>query len=148
MRTPGPPWFVGAAVAGLLLAGGCAPPSRPTPTTATLQAETPEPVVTESASLEVENNSVFDVRVFLIRAGQFIRLGTVTSMTTTSFQLTPHHISREIQFYADPIGASIRRNQAVGSTGRQKTDAFRIRPGQQVQFKLEKLMRSHVIAVY
>ncbi|MEP6691808.1 MAG: hypothetical protein ABJD07_11675 [Gemmatimonadaceae bacterium] len=90
------------------------------------------------ASLDVVNESIFDVRVFVIHGGQFIRLGTVPSMTTGNFELTASVVSREFNLYADPIG----------STMRQKTEILFIRPGAQVTFQLEKRMRSYQIAVH
>ncbi|MDQ3520550.1 MAG: hypothetical protein M3466_19380 [Gemmatimonadota bacterium] len=121
------------SIVGLAL--GCAPkvknPSTPTP-------EEEVEVLYGTASLEVVNESIFDVRVFVIRAGQFTRLGMVTSMTTGVFELGPFIIDREIRLYAEP----------VGSTARQRTDAVYVRPGQQIRFGLEKRMRSHSLAVY
>ncbi len=117
---------------------GCARPNRPS------SAPTPEPAPdtvsasTTSAELQVVNESIFDVRVFVIRAGQFTRLGLVGSTNTASFQLGPHIIDREISLYADPVGA----------TRRQRTDAIYVRPGQQIRFGLERLMRSYSLAVY
>ena len=122
---------------GLILgvALGCAPkvkpPSNPAP-------EDDAQVLYGNASLEVVNESIFDVRVFVIRAGQFTRIGMVTSMTTGMFELGPYLIDREIRLYAEP----------VGSTNRQRSDAVYVRPGQSVRFGLEKRMRSHSLAVY
>ncbi|MEJ7811555.1 MAG: hypothetical protein WKG32_14175 [Gemmatimonadaceae bacterium] len=115
--------------------GPAAPATAADGTAATEAAATP---LALSAELEVNNESIFDVRVYVIRAGQFRRLGTVTSMTTTSFELKAALIDRELMFYADPIGASTR----------QRTDAIYVRPGQQVAFRLEKKLRSYSLAVY
>ncbi|MBC7789834.1 MAG: hypothetical protein H7Z74_07795 [Anaerolineae bacterium] len=119
----------------LSVALSCAPKTKP-------PSDSPPGDDTEvlygTASLEVVNESIFDVRVFVIRAGQFTRVGMVTSMTTGVFELGPFLIDREIRLYAEP----------VGSTARQRTDAVYVRPGQQVRFGLEKRMRSHSLAVY
>jgi len=118
-----------------------APAPETTPATASEEvaaAEAAADPMAMSAALEVNNESIFDVRVYVIRAGQFRRLGTVTSMSTTSFELKAALIDRELMFYADPIGASIR----------QRTDAIYVRPGQQVAFRLEKRLRSHSLAIY
>jgi hypothetical protein len=132
------------AVCGAALA--CAPKQRPASGPATDPANPPAGAqaaagaeeATGSAELEVVNESNFDVRVFVIRAGQFTRLGLVRSMNTTSFELGPHLIDREIRLYADP----------VGSTTRQRTEAIYVRPGQQVRFGLERRMRSYSLAIY
>src|SRR5688572_10586408 len=41
----------------------------------------------EGATLEVENSSIFDVRVFVVRGGSYVRLGLVLSGGTTEFPL-------------------------------------------------------------
>ena len=134
------------AVYGAALA--CAPRQRPASGPATSPASPPvgapdsaaaeRELASGSAELEVVNESNFDVRVFVIRAGQFTRLGLVRSMNTTTFELGPHLIDREIRLYADP----------VGSTARQRTEAIYVRPGQQVRFGLERRMRSYSLAIY
>lgn len=90
------------------------------------------------AILAVENNSIFDVRIYVLRAGQRYRLGLVGSGTTTTFPLGPFLINREIALYAEPVGAR----------GHQRTDAVYVRPGQEVRLQLEKRLRSHHLAVY
>jgi len=122
-----------SAILGLAL--GCAPKVK-SPSTAAPEEEAE--VLYGNASLEVVNESIFDVRVFVVRAGQYTRMGMVTSMTTGVFELGPFLIDREIRLYAEP----------VGSTARQRSDAIYVRPGQQVRFGLEKRMRSHSLAVY
>ena len=96
-------------------------------------------VVAESgATLEVENNSTLDVRVFVLRAGMQTRLGTVTGLSTAQFELKPNMIDREIRLYASPVGASIRT----------VTDMLIVRPGQLVSWKLDDKLRSYRIGIY
>src|SRR5213596_2716882 len=56
------------------------------------------------ASLEVENNTTLDVRIFLLRAAMPTRLGTVTGMSTARFDLTLDMLGRDVRFYASPVG--------------------------------------------
>ena len=130
------------AVCGAAIA--CAPKHRPGGPVAGAPARAPAAAAADSelpsgsAELQVVNESNFDVRVFVIRAGQFTRLGLVRSMNTVSFKLGPHLIDREITLYADPVGSMLR----------QRTEAIYVRPGQQVRFGLERRMRSYSLAVY
>ncbi|MDQ6828731.1 MAG: hypothetical protein M3081_07675 [Gemmatimonadota bacterium] len=126
-----------AVAAAWLAMTSCAPRSYEEPIASPLPAADSTDVV-GTASLEVINESIFDVRVFVIHAGQFIRLGTVASMNRSTFELDGRVITREFNLYADP----------VGSTMRQKTDILFVRPGAQITFALEKKMRSYQIAVH
>jgi hypothetical protein len=92
----------------------------------------------EGATLEVENSSIFDVRVFVVRGGSYVRLGLVLSGGTTEFPLPASMLDRELVFYAEP----------VGSRARQRTDALYVRPGQHVKLGLEKRLRSYSIAIH
>ena len=100
-------------------------------------AATGEPDET-GAILAVDNGSIFDVRIYVLRAGQRYRLGLVGSGRTMTFPLGRFLIDREIALYAEPVGAR----------GHQRSDAIYVRPGQEVRFGLEKRLRSHSIAVY
>lgn len=91
-----------------------------------------------SAILAVANNSIFDVRIYVLRAGQRYRLGLVGSGATITFPLGRFLIDREIALYAEPVGAR----------GQQRSDAIYVRPGQEVRFELERRLRSHSLAVY
>jgi hypothetical protein len=92
----------------------------------------------QGASLEVENNSTLDVRIFVLRGSMSTRLGTVTGMTTAQFALKPEWITRELRLHAQPIGGWIRTS----------TDAIYIRPGQLVSWKLDNKLRSYRLSVY
>jgi hypothetical protein len=93
---------------------------------------------TTPAILAVQNNSIYDVRVYVLRAGQRYRLGLAGSGRTTTFPLGHLLINREIALYAEPVGAR----------GQQRTETFYVRPGQEVHLQLEKRLRSHHVAVY
>jgi hypothetical protein len=92
----------------------------------------------EGATLEVDNSSIFDVRMFLVRGSHHVRLGLVTSGMTVEFPIPGSMLGRELVFYAEP----------VGSTARQRTDAVYVRPGQHVKLGLEKRLRSYSIAIH
>jgi hypothetical protein len=135
------------AAVTLCLSLGCAPRGGPheTPAPADVQSSVgvadsaaASEEMTGSAELEVTNESIFDVRVFVVRAGQFRRLGLVTSMSTTTFELPESLLDRELSFYADP----------VGNMTRQRTPSVYVRPGQVVALRLEKRMRSYSLAVW
>jgi hypothetical protein len=92
----------------------------------------------EGATLEVDNSSIFDVRMFVVRGSHHVRLGLVTSGTTTEFPIPGAMLGRELVFYAEP----------VGSPARQRTDPVYVRPGQHVKLGLEKRLRSYSIAIH
>ncbi|MDQ3950139.1 MAG: hypothetical protein M3282_07320 [Gemmatimonadota bacterium] len=92
----------------------------------------------EGATLEVDNSSIFDVRMFVVRGSHHVRLGLVTSGTTVEFPIPATMLGRDLVFYAEP----------VGSSARQRTDAVYVRPGQQVKLGLEKRLRSYSIAIH
>jgi hypothetical protein len=92
----------------------------------------------EGATLEVDNSSIFDVRMFVVRGSHHVRLGLVTSGSTTEFPIPGPMLGRELVFYAEP----------VGSSARQRTDPVYVRPGQHVKLGLEKRLRSYSIAIH
>jgi hypothetical protein len=92
----------------------------------------------EGATLEVDNSSIFDVRMFVVRGGNYVRLGLVSSGATVEFPLPATMVGRDLVFYAEP----------VGSSARQRTDAVYVRAGQHVKLGLEKRLRSYSIAVH
>ena len=92
----------------------------------------------EGATLEVDNSSIFDVRMFVVRGSHHVRLGLVTAGSTHEFAIPGAMLGRELVFYAEP----------VGSSARQRTDAVYVRPGQTVKLGLEKRLRSYSIAIH
>jgi hypothetical protein len=83
-------WFVVA-----LLGVGCHHAKSATP---------PEPEV--RTVLSVRNQNFQDMDVFLLAAGQRIRLGMVNGNTTSDFTLPDHivRVSQQLQFELHPIG--------------------------------------------
>lgn len=120
-----------AATAGCLGPGG-RQPALPSPGVAV------EDDGREGATLEVENSSIFEVRVFVVRGSHHVRLGLVTSGVTVDFPLPGAMLGRELVFLAEPIGSSTRL----------RTDAVYVLPGQNVKLGLEKRLRSYSIAVH
>jgi hypothetical protein len=92
----------------------------------------------EGATLEVDNSSIFDVRMFVVRGSHRVRLGLVIAGTTHEFPIPGAMLGRELVFYAEP----------VGSPARQRTDGVYVRPGQTVKIGLEKRLRSYSIAIH
>lgn len=146
MRAPGA--VIRRAVVILVL-GACArqavrpaAPARRTPAGSAADSAAADSAaadsVAEGATLEVENNSTLDVRVFVLRAGMQSRLGTVTGMTTARFALPPNVIDRELRLYANPV---------AGWT-RLVTETLVIRPGQLVSWKLDERLRSYRLGIY
>lgn len=91
-----------------------------------------------SASLSVENNTTFDVRIFVLRAGMPSRVGEVPGMSTVSFELKANLIDRDVRLYATPIGGS--------TTAR--TEAIVIRAGQLVMWALDNKLKSFRLSIY
>lgn len=123
--------MVGLASAGCLGAGQVSPP-RQAPGAAV------EDDGREGATLQVDNSSIFDVRMFVVRGSHHVRLGLVTAGTIQDFPIPGAMLGRELVFYAEP----------VGSPARQRTDAVYVRPGQTVKLGLEKRLRSYSIAIH
>jgi hypothetical protein len=131
--------IIGRGATGLLLAAALACGRPPAPgVTAPSPSAAVEDDGREGATLEVENSSIFDVRMFVVRGSEHVRLGLVISGATTEFPLPGAMLGRELVFYAEPIGSS----------ARQRTDAVYLRPGQRVKLGLEKRLRSYSIAVH
>ena|SRR5688572_5522140 len=68
--------------------------------------ETPGP--SESAMVQVQNQSFSDMVVYAVSSGQRIRLGLATGNSTKAFPV-PQHLVRSggtIRFLADPVGSS------------------------------------------
>ena len=90
------------------------------------------------AILEVQNQSNYDVRVYVVTGGQSRRLGFVTSRQSAQLGLPSVYVGRDVRFRAVPVG--YRRTQT--------TDVLVVRPGQVVRFGLEKELRSHTLVYY
>lgn len=58
--------------------------------------------------LEVDNQGFTDMTMYVVNAGQRVRLGLSTGKTSASFTIPPAVVGsgRELQFLADPVGSS------------------------------------------
>jgi len=95
MRTPK---TLAATVAAVLALGACAPPVQPD-----------GPSAVPAATVRVTNNNWADMNVFVVRNGMRTRLGTVTSLKTTTFRVPSSTLPRgvtQVRIIADPIGSS------------------------------------------
>jgi len=84
------------ALTALVIAGACSRTS-------------PGPVDPASASyLEVQNQSFWDMNIYLIRSGGRTRLGSVPGKSTRVLTIPEMFVSPgiQVQFMADPIGSS------------------------------------------
>jgi hypothetical protein len=130
-------------VAQVLLAsaffGACGRPGKgPEPLdSAAILADSVAEADSTASRLIVESSAIWDVRVYLLRGGQYVRLGIAGPGTTTTFVLKSIYLNRDLQFYAEAIGAA----------ARQRTDPVYVRTGQDVTLKLENRLRSYVIDV-
>ncbi|CAA9307838.1 MAG: hypothetical protein AVDCRST_MAG89-920 [uncultured Gemmatimonadetes bacterium] len=115
-------------VAGVVVAGACATTSGSTPKTAA------EPVM-----VEVSNQNRRDVRVYVVRGGTSVRLGTVVSGRTATFTYRgmPTGLSETLQIGAEVIGGDARFTSA----------GVRVAPGERVALRVEDLIQSSSISV-
>jgi hypothetical protein len=126
----------------LAFAAACAPRA---PGGSASASPEPDVVVTDSLSdaanggtLIVENASIWEVRVFLVRGGQYVRLGVARSGTNSNFRMAPQYVNRDLSFYVEAIGAG----------ARQRTESVYVRASQEVTLKLELRLRSYSIVVH
>ena len=103
----------GKIVAVLLLSAACGP---------RVNAERPEP--RPKTTVQVRNQNFQDMNVFLLSAGQRIRLGMVTGLSTQVFTLPEDivRVSAQLQFELHPIGG--RRNPI--------SETITVMPGDQI----------------
>ena len=122
-----------ATLAGMLLASlaGCLNPPPPTPS---------DPISVSRVVLTVQNNYRADVTIYVIGDGQPVRVGTATSATTTSFDISARLLGqgRQLRLRADPIGG-----RAIHTS-----ELIRAGPGQRVEWTLETDLSRSSIAVY
>ncbi len=84
-------------------------------------------------TLTIANNNVLDMRVFLVRDGYRYRIGTVSSMTTQVFQISPRMLggAHELRLLADPIG----------SRDAFSTEPIPIQTGATIEWQVERDIR-------
>ena len=123
-------WRIGAVLVlvSTVALGGCflkksGPPS------------TPEPIV-----LLVDNRHWSDVTVSVVHDGVPNRLGVATAASSSQFRLPPHTLgaSGAVSFVADP----------VGSTRVLRSETVVVKPGQYVQWSLERDLRRSTLSVH
>lgn len=87
-------------------------------------AETGDTPERPSATVRVENRSFSEMRVYVMRSTQRIRLGTVSGNSTVDFEIPSHLVSTaaQLQIVADPIGG--RRARA--------SETFTVNPGDHI----------------
>lgn len=100
----------------------------------------PLPPSAAHASVRVTNSNWADMTVYVERAGMRVRLGSVTSMGSRSFQLPRSIVNAtgDIRLVADPIGS---RDVHV-------TAPVQVWAGQTVDFKIENHLAISSIAVW
>jgi hypothetical protein len=142
--TKGPPFLMFASFRTLgwvfLLAGGSGACGRSGPIAATpaISDSTGTTADAEATSLTVENNAIWDVRIYIMRGVQRNRLGLVVSTTTSKFRIPASFLTTDLVFYAEAVGAPFH----------QLTDPVNARGSQEVKLTLERKLRSYLIAVY
>jgi hypothetical protein len=94
---------------------------------------------TEPILLTVENRHWNDVTISIVHSGVMNRLGVATAVSTAQFQLPPHTLGSDgvVSFVADP----------VGSNSLLRSETIIVKPGQGVQWSLERDLRRSMISV-
>lgn len=119
-----------AAVAALAALGACAPSGQ----------QPGQPVPAHTSTVRVTNQNWSDMTVYVVQNGSRVRLGMVTSMSTSTFRL-PAAASRgvaSVRIVADPIGS----NRGFTS------DALQVYPGQQVALMVQNSLQMSTVAVW
>ncbi|MEJ7811957.1 MAG: hypothetical protein WKG32_16210 [Gemmatimonadaceae bacterium] len=111
-------------IAALVLLAVVAPTACRSGQPSTDQRETP----LSRATVRVENQSSFDMNIYVLRSSERIRLGTTTANSTSTYVLPAYLVSSTItlRFLADPIGA----NRTPVS------EEIAVRPGEQVRLTI------------
>lgn len=114
--------------AAVLVAAACAPASGSS------RKPAADPV-----TVEVSNQNRRDVRVYVVRGGTSVRLGTVVSGRTATFTYRgmPQGLSETLQVGAEVIGGDARYTSA----------GVRVAPGERVALRIEDLIQSSSISV-
>jgi hypothetical protein len=124
----------------LALAAACGPGkggSAPEPALDTVVVEEAETAGAVGV-LSVDNQSIWETRVYLVRGGQYVRLGIAGSGAVVAFQMAPQYINRDLTFYVEAIGAA----------ARLRTETAYVRSNQTVTLTLEKRLRSYSMTVH
>jgi len=115
-----------AALAAAALAGGCATGRG---RAAADESSLAQPAPAATAAIHVDNHNWQDVDVFAVREGIRVRLGMVTSMSSSHFRLPQAFLvgSPNVQLRIDPIG----------SNSGFLTQSILVGPGQTVDLRIE-----------
>jgi hypothetical protein len=91
------------------------------------------------ATVRVANYNWLDVNVYAVQGGTRVRLGTVTSMSSGTFQLPARFLqqSSSVRLMVDPIG----------STEGYMTDGILVHGGQQISFSVQNALQFSSISV-
>lgn len=122
-----------AALATALLLTACAPGVAQT-------GSSGPSTMRDEATVKVANQNWSDMVIYVVRSGQRIRLGEVTSMTARTFRM-PRTIlgsAGSVSLVADPIG----------SMHEHVTDRIHVAPGQEIEFRIENHLSISSIAVW
>jgi len=109
------------ALALLALSAACAPPPAPSPFR-------PVPTNASGLTVEVSDDHVLDMRIYLVRGTVPIPLGSVGSGERRVFSVSAAELGQAgaIRLMADPLG----------SQDRFTTDLIQVAPGQRVVWRL------------
>jgi hypothetical protein len=85
------------------------------------------------ATVKVANYNWMDVNVYAVQGGTRLRLGTVTTMGSSTFQLPARFLSQSnsVRLMVDPIG----------STEGYMTDGILVHGGQQISFNVQNALQ-------
>jgi|GEM_PF-761449 len=85
------------------------------------------------ATVKVANYNWMDVNVYAVQGGTRVRLGTVTTMGSSTFQLPARFLtqSNSVRLMVDPIG----------STEGYMTDGILVHGGQQISFNVQNALQ-------
>jgi len=110
----------GVLLALALLSAGCSH---------AVNAGPPEPEA--RTTVRVDNRNFLDMNVFVLRAGQRIRLGTVTGLSSQVFTIPPDIVrsSPQLQFELHPIGGR----------GNPRTETISVQPGDEIDLTIPPL---------
>ena len=96
-------------------------------------------VASAPATVRVANYNWLDVNVYAVQGGTRVRLGSVTSMSSGTFQLPARFLqqSAAVRLLVDPIG----------STEGHMTDGVMVRGGQQISFNVQNALQFSSVSV-
>lgn len=84
-----------ALLLALVMAGGCGRKAAP---------DSAQPVPVGPTELEVANHHVVDVTIYLVRDGNWVRVGTVTALDEVTIQLKRVALIGYVRIGLDPMG--------------------------------------------